>query len=235
MIPTAYYPSPFRCWVFDQFLRDVDGFDVPTLNWPSWEAWYGNDTERGKRTTRKIDALGGPFVDLFERLRSPALMSAIEDLSRLDGVRLDGLEDDPELWGGGLHVMDPGGYLQVHVDYDRHLRQPTRRRAVNVICFLNAEWRQAWGGALLLCGPDGQAVHKVYPKPGRMVAFETNDRSYHGVEQVAPTCPVSRVTAAVYYLAPATAACVRTRALFIPNRGRDQVPDEVRLGVRVAP
>lgn len=129
------------------------------------------------------------------------------------------LKSDPTLHGGGIHRSGPGGLLSIHLDYAKHCKFPEYERRLNAILYLVPEWREEWGGATVLTKPDGVTVlNRVYPKPGRLLVFETNDLSYHGVEPV--TCPegVERVTLATYYLSPIREGVTRERALFIPNR-----------------
>lgn len=205
----AHGLDPVRWWVIDDFAPPVDLGSIPPVASSVWEAVYDNDAERAKRTTRDLDAVG--LAPLFARLRSP---EAVAEWSARLGYPV---EDDHLLHGGGLHVTGPGGWLNTHLDYDRHPFIPDRRRALNLILFLNPEWRPEWGGALVLCDPGGEVVTRIEPKPGRLAAFEVGDLSYHGVEPV--TGPVERVTAAVYYLSEATPNNTRRRALFLPTRG----------------
>lgn len=184
---------------------------IPAADWPGWEARYENDTERHKRTTRHL--IDFPACrTIVNRLCEPGTIS--EWSARIGYT----VEDDPTMHGGGLHVTAPGGWLSTHLDYDRHPYVSGKRRALNLIAFLNHEWRHEWGGALVLCDAMGEAKKRIYPAPGRLVAFEVGDLSYHGVEPV--TGPVERITAAVYYLGPAGARNTRKRALFLPNRGK---------------
>lgn len=201
--------DPVRWWAFDGAVGPVDPADVPHKSDPFWEARYENDCEAGKRTSRRVDRPAG-FWPALVALRS----RAAEWSARLGYP----VEDDPTLHGGGLHVTAPGGWLSPHLDYDLHPHLPGRRRALNLIAFLNPEWRDEWGGALVLCDPMGAVVTRLRPRPGRVVAFEVGDLSYHGVEPVAPAAP-ERVTAAVYYLSAAGPGNTRRRALFLPNRG----------------
>lgn len=183
--------------------------NLPGADSPAWEARYENDTERHKRTTRRIDDVYG-LRPIFDQLLSPRLVASCSEWLGHP------LETDPTLHGGGLHVTAPGGWLSTHLDYDLHPLLSGKRRAVNLILFLNPEWHEEWGGALVLCDPMGQVVKRFYPAPGRLVAFEVGDLSYHGVEPI--TGPVERVTAAVYYLTAAGPHNTRRRALFMPHR-----------------
>lgn len=197
--------------MIDGCLPSASYGSMPLATAPLWEAIYNNDTERLKRTTRRIAEIDG-MEPVFDELNST---QAIEVWSERLGYKV---ETDPTMHGGGVHVTGPGGWLSVHLDYDLHPLIPGRRRAINLIQFLNPEWREEWGGALILCDPMGKVVTRILPKPGRLAAFEVNDLSYHGVEPVRG--PVERVTAAVYFLAPAGPGNTRRRAMFFPNRDR---------------
>lgn len=210
-LAAEYGTDPVRWWAFDGAVRPVELFRVPLAHdRAAWEARYDNDAERGKRTTRHAHWLDFVAPGLFPALRG----RAAEWSARLGYP----VEDDPTMHGGGLHVTAPGGWLSTHLDYDLHPHVPGKRRALNLIAFLNPEWRPEWGGALVLCDPMGGVVTRLAPRPGRLVAFEVGDLSYHGVEPVAAAAP-ERVTAAVYYLSAAGPANTRRRALFLPNRG----------------
>jgi hypothetical protein len=192
-------------WIFDYEFQPRT--DTPSRDWPGWEVRYDNDCERGKRTTRDLSTLPG-HLDVLGVLRRSA-----EVWSRRLGYDVT---DDPTLHGGGLHVTEPGGHLQTHLDYDLHPLVPGKRRALNLIAFLHAIWEPTWGGALVLCDPSGTVTHRIEPTPGRLVAFEVSDLSYHGVEPV--TGPADRVSVAAYFLSDAGPRNTRRRALFVPRR-----------------
>jgi hypothetical protein len=201
---------PCRYWLSDGGLVPVSLDDLPSADWPGWEARYENDCERGKRTARDFAKLPPMFGDRWQEL-----------LGRNDGDLIGpDAHFDPTTHGGGLHVTDPGGWLSPHLDFAAHPKLPGWERRLNVIAFLNPEWRDEWGGAFCLYNPGGEVVKRFNPAPGRVIAFECGDLAYHGVEPI--TGPVPRVTLAAYYLAPVRPGVTRQRALFFPNRGRQK-------------
>ena len=202
--------TPFRWWLECGAISPNILPRVPTPASPVWEAHYSNDHEHGKRTSRRLEMFPFPVRQLFNKLRCGISVQRWSDRLRVE------LEDDPTLHGGGIHVMAPGGWLATHLDYARHPHYPDKERRLNLIAFLNDEWFEEWGGALIFCDPLGNVVRRIYPAPGRLVAFETGDDSYHGVEPV--TGPMERVTAAVYLLSDARPGVSRQRALFMPKR-----------------
>lgn len=205
--------DPVKWFVIDGWCEPRADWSVPDSNWSDWVK-YDNDCERGKRTTR---ALWDWSETVLHRLHEPELLKLCASEFGFEAT------PDPTLHGGGLHVTAPGGKLTCHLDYDLH-PNPTKtealhnkRRAVNLIAFCHQQWEADWGGELYLANPSGQPLVEFEPKPGRLVAFVTNDLSYHGVHTVRG--PVDRVSVACYLLTSATGFNTRTRALFIPSRG----------------
>jgi hypothetical protein len=63
-------------------------------------------------------------------------------------TKIQGLFADPELFGAGLHCIPRKGFLNMHVDFNAHPKGWHRR--VNVLIYLNEEWRDEWNGHLQL-------------------------------------------------------------------------------------
>ena len=211
--------TPFRhvvieCKEFAEWIAN-DPLPIPSEEWPHWEARYENDIERHKRTTRLIDSLPIQFKRFFDELTHPEFCSFMREL-----FGIPDLVFDETLHGGGLHVTSPGGWLNCHLDYASHPHLAGMERRLSAILFMNhQEWKPEWGGAFIMCDAGGNVVERVYPSPGRIVVFENSDVSYHATESVSVYAP-ERVTAAVFFIAPARPGVTRKRALFMPNRSK---------------
>lgn len=188
-----------------------------------WEAEYENDCEKHKVTSRHFADRSFPPVARAElnRLSSPAMTAA---LARL--FNLPGLFPDPHMHGGGLHVTYPGGWLQMHLDYELHPKFEDTERRINVIQFIGDKWQEGDGGKLILGDKSGRPAVAIDPIPGSIVVFECGPTSYHGVSQV--TGKGVRISLAAYFLAKARPTASRTRALFLPNRQSPNCPAEVK-------
>jgi len=139
--------------------------------------------------------MGEATRDLLYRLNSSTFISFLEELTGIPGII-----PDPHFEGGGLHQIKRGGYLKVHVDFNRHGRLKLDRR-LNVLVYLNKDWQEEYGGHLELWDREmSQCVHKILPIFNRMVIFNTNDFSYHGHPDPLK-CPEgrSRKSLALYY------------------------------------
>jgi SM-20-related protein len=69
-------------------------------------------------------------------------------------------------------LYQPGGFYKRHLD----VFQRARSRKLSAICYLNAEWTPADGGALKLYLPnsEGEEVVTVDPIAGRLMLFESH-------------------------------------------------------------
>lgn len=218
--------EPFRWWRLDELVEREQlrtaAANVPPANWVNWVK-YSNDIEHGKRTTRELDNQHYALTSLSSSLNSVRRACEFGELAGVGKCI-----PDNDLHGAGLHITDPGGWLQVHVDYELHPRFKGWERRLNLIVWLNEHWNWRWGGALILCDPLGQSQRVFYPKLGDAILFEGGAASYHGAMQTSFDAE-SRMTLALYYLAEARPGASRRRALFLPNRDAPECPREVRL------
>lgn len=120
-------------------------------------------------------------------------------LSRLTGF--DALRADPSMDGGGLHRSVTGGFLNVHADFTAHHTEQMWRRRVNLLLYLNEDWRPEWAGDLELWSADMQRCERrIAPVGNRLLLFTTADDSFHGHPEPL-RCPEdsARQSMALYY------------------------------------
>ncbi len=72
-----------------------------------------------------------------------------------DIVGIAGLLHDPALVGGGLHQILPGGFLDVHTDYNFHPQTKLHRR-LNLLLYMNKDWKREYEGYLELWDMDAK-------------------------------------------------------------------------------
>lgn len=215
------FDRPFPHWVARNLvpndLLNAAFRQVPPAAWSRWVR-YDNWAER-KRTCRDPEHLPPAITDV---LRLCCTDQFVEGLARLTG--LGPFRPDTTFHGAGLHVMEPGGYLEPHLDSEMHPFWSGMERRLNLILFLNAHWDQRIGGALEFYEPDAvQPATHLTPSRGTAVLWGPSDLSYHGVQMIDPMLGVERVSLALYYWAtarPKTGMPTRRRALFACRRNR---------------
>lgn len=163
---------------------------------PKEVEWQTFDSPTERKLASKDDSVMGPATrHLLAELNSGAF---IDFLQRLTGI--DGLVPDPHFVGGGLHQIVRGGHLKVHADFNRHPGTQLERR-LNVLIYLNRDWKDEYGGAFELWNEDMTGCEaKVMPYFNRCVVFSTTSTSYHGHPEPL-ACPEDRTrkSLALYY------------------------------------
>lgn len=122
----------------------------------------------------------------------------LQFLETLTGI--EGLIPDPYFGGGGIHQIEPGGFLKIHADFNVHPKLKIDRR-VNMLIYLNRGWRDEWGGHLELWNASmTECRQKIAPAFNRTVVFSTTDTSYHGHPHPLTSPPgVTRKSVSLYY------------------------------------
>jgi hypothetical protein len=145
----------------------------------------------------------------FAFFNSQPFLEFLEGLSTIDG-----LVPDPYFTGGGFHEIGPGGKLGIHADFRINNKLHLSRR-MNVIIYLNEDWREEYNGSLELWSRDmKRKVRSVEPVLNRCVIFNTDADSYHGHPDPLTTPDgVLRRSIALYYYTASKAVYEE-----IPNR-----------------
>ena len=108
-------------------------------------------------------------------MSSPPVLRFLEALTGIEG-----LIPDPYFGGAGPHQILPGGFLKVHADFNWHPLLKLDRR-LNLLVYLNKDWREEYGGQLELWDRDmARCERQILPVFNRTVVFSTTDFSFHG-------------------------------------------------------
>ena len=201
--------KPFSYVIIDNFLKE-EYLEELYKNYPMIdETWhkYNNPLEV-KYAYDNLNNMPEVYKNFFYYLNSDLF---IDELKEITGIC--NLEYDPYLHGAGIHSMPNRGRLHMHLDYEKHPYSGKERR-LNLIYFLNKEWKDSWGGELefwdneLLLTPnkliEGQIPNKkvnIKPVYNRAVFFKTNDISWHGIPEIM-SCPndIQRKSVACYWI-----------------------------------
>jgi Rps23 Pro-64 3,4-dihydroxylase Tpa1-like proline 4-hydroxylase len=196
---------PFQHVVLDDFLPQevlallVREFPGPAdIDWemhgPGRTAWK-RDKDSAKLSTSD-ETKFGPFTRHFMgQLNSATFLAFLEDLTGARGIL-------PDVTYGhcGLHSTGRGGRLMMHTDVNRHPHGNDMHQYLNLILYLNEDWKEEYGGHLELWDRARTPVQRILPSANRVVLFNTGTRSLHGHPHPL-ACPPGRRrnSLAVYY------------------------------------
>jgi hypothetical protein len=172
--------------------RVLDEFPEPSGDWRRFD-----DPRQRKLGASVVEVELGPMTrNVLAEFNSAAFVDFLQTLTGIE----EALIPDPHYRGGGLHQILPGGYLEVHADFNRHPMFGLDRR-VNVLVFLNREWQSHWGGQLELWDRTmTRAERRIEPAFNRSVIFSITDTAFHGHPEPLQ-CPAGRArrSLAFYY------------------------------------
>lgn len=217
--------KPFPHVVFDDFfdprLLDLVLEEFPKPGEIRWQRF--DSGQEIKLASSREASFGAATRLLMYHLNS---MTFLEFLSSVTGI--DNLISDPGFEGGGLHQIVRGGKLGVHADFNRH-RDFGLDRRLNLLLYLNKDWREEYGGHLQLWNRDmSRCEAKVMPIFNRVMVFGTTDFTYHGHPDPLQ-CPegTTRKSLALYYFSngrPAEEVTGEHSTIFRPRDEKDFRP-----------
>ncbi len=190
--------KPFSHISFDNFLPaeilEKVLSEFPNVEDDQWQQ-YKSETENGKLASSKYEMIPPHTRYVLDQLNTPPFLQFLE---RLTGI--EGLIPDPYYTGGGMHQTKRGGWLGVHVDFNKYEKLKIYRR-INVLIYLNKNWKPEYGGDLELWDEKMENMEeKIAPIFNRCAIFTTSENSHHGHPDPI-TCPEgeTRKSLAWYY------------------------------------
>jgi Rps23 Pro-64 3,4-dihydroxylase Tpa1-like proline 4-hydroxylase len=188
---------PFPHIYFDDFLP-VGAAEAALRDFPEprQAKWSKFDSPYEKKLAfDAVERLPTGVRDVLYFMNSRPMLEFLEVLTGIHGV-----VPDPYYLGGGLHQIKPGGKLAVHADFNHHPRLNLERR-INLLIYLNKDWKEEYGGHFELWNRDMTAAEqKLLPIFNRCAIFTTTSVSYHGHPNPL-SCPPDRTrkSLATYY------------------------------------
>jgi hypothetical protein len=170
--------------------------NFPLKEAPLWQA-LPTDDQKHKYAADDFALFPDPFQEVISALNSGPFVTFLE---RVTGI--SNLIVDAKLSGGGLHRIERGGKLNVHVDYSHHGENGLSRR-INLLIYLNKDWQEEYGGHFEfwnMAGKEKTRLARIAPLFNRCVIFSTSPQSFHGHPEPL-NCPpdMARKSLALYY------------------------------------
>ena len=189
--------DPFPFIVIDNFLKDavineikssVDNLITKAANYHCPVFW-----EHNKYAFTKDH--GTYLNNIFMYFISDEFITYIEKLTGISGL----IRNDSFLEGAGIHRITNGGYLNVHTDFKSYISLQGRvYRRVNLLLYLNPDWKDEYGGQLLLCNQTS-VKYKIQPLLNRVVIFNTPNALHGHPYPLNVPDSITRQSIAIYY------------------------------------
>ena len=191
--------QPYEHIVIDNFLNDEYISNIEKEFPEKYDDWFKyNNPLEVKYAYDNIGNLKKNTELLFYILSSPQVINLFRKITGINNLNYD-----EYLHGAGIHAHPRNGKLAIHLDYEKHPISGKERR-LNLILYLNKEWKEEWLGSTELWNQDvTECIFKSPIKFNSCLIFRTNDISWHGLPEPIK-CPegVFRKSLAYYYISP---------------------------------
>ncbi|MEP4053047.1 MAG: 2OG-Fe(II) oxygenase [Litorimonas sp.] len=196
--------EPWPHVVIDNFLPEhLAQNTLASFPDPDHDVWFdwtkkGGDNQFKKQGIGNASRLekASPYIQhVLAAFQSYPFLKFLENLTQIPK-----LLPDPYMFGGGLHQILRGGHLKVHADFNELTRLDLYRR-INVLYYLNENWKAEYNGELELWDAQSKScVKSVAPFFNRLVVFVTDKQSLHGHPKTLNTPEgMTRKSLAFYY------------------------------------
>jgi len=91
---------------------------------------------------------------------------------------------DRKMYGGGLHMGAKNSYLDMHADFNYHPKHHNWFRNVNLLLYLNKDWKKEYGGSLKLKDARTGETTEVEPLLNRLAIMHCRDYTLHGYDEI---------------------------------------------------
>ena len=176
--------NPFPSICIDNFL-DADFAVEVARSYPDFSnaqkqgREFRTVNEKSKVQITNSSKFPKPVAQLHKALASRDFISSMQTLSGINGLSFD-----EHFSGGGMHITNRSGILDVHVDFN-YSEEIQLYRRLNILVYLNETWEESWGGEVELWDKEVKnCISQIPPLINRCVIFATSDSSFHGVTAV---------------------------------------------------
>ena len=189
--------KPFRFIILDNFLN-IDSAERILNEFPiidkKWKDARGHNTQNKWALPIVKNKTASEFMI---EIRSKEFLDYLSKLTLIPDLIFDS-----NLSGAGYHQSTNGGFLNVHVDFNKlDSGETILDRRLNLIVYFNKNWLSKKGGFLELWDMEkNYRIENISPIFNRCVIFETNEISFHGhPKPLNISSDESRKSLSIYY------------------------------------
>lgn len=121
--------------------------------------------------------LGTEFDELYHDLSSDRMNKFLSFIANEE------VFVDPENHGGGLHQGKKNSFLDMHLDFNYHPLKKGWYRNMNLLFYLNKNWKPEYGGHLKLLDRRSGEEKDLEVPFNRMIIQQTRTYTLHGYDQ----------------------------------------------------
>jgi len=133
---------------------------------------------KNKFEKSKFWTMGGIFEELYTDLTSIRFQNWLKYVTNED------IFIDKEFYGGGIHQGKTGSFLDMHADFNYHPLKANWFRNLNLLLYLNKDWKPEYGGHLRLEHSETGSKTEVEVPFNRFVIMHSRGYTLHGYDPI---------------------------------------------------
>jgi hypothetical protein len=161
---------------------------IPELNNKSRDYMFANN----KFEKSNYRELGSEFDELYTELSSDRMNHFLSFISNEE------VFVDPVNHGGGLHQGKKNSFLDMHLDFNYHPLHKNWYRNMNLLLYLNKNWKPEYKGHLKLVDLRSGEEKELEVPFNRLIIQQTRAYTLHGYEMTSFPEKVYRTSVATY-------------------------------------
>ncbi len=162
--------------------------------------------------------LGSDFLELHNDLHSERMNSF------LTFICCEDVFVDPRNHGGGIHQGRENSFLDMHLDFNYHPLQKDWFRNLNLLLYLNKDWKPEYNGHLKLEDLRSGKKEELEVPFNRLIIQQTRAFTLHGYDE-------TNFPEGVYRTSIATYAYTKHNHLIEKPRITDWVPNQSKMNL----
>jgi hypothetical protein len=133
---------------------------------------------KNKFEKSKFWTMGGIFQELYDDLTSKRFEEWLKYVTNED------VFIDAEFYGGGIHQGKQGSFLDMHADFNYHPLKETWFRNLNLLLYLNKNWKPEYKGHLKLEHSETGEKTEIEVPFNRFVIMHSRGYTLHGYDPI---------------------------------------------------
>ena len=147
---------------------------------------------KNKYEKSKIKQISPLFEEFYAEITSNRFQELIKYITGED------VFIDADLYGGGIHQGKEGSFLDMHADFNYHPLKPTWFRNLNLLLYLNKNWKPEYGGNLKLEDSRTGVKSEVEVPFNRLAIMHCRGYTLHGYDSISFPEGTARTSIAMY-------------------------------------
>ncbi len=133
---------------------------------------------KNKFEKSKFWTMGGIFEELYNDLTSKRFEEWLKYVSN------ENVFVDADFYGGGIHQGKAGSFLDMHADFNYHPLKDNWFRNLNLLLYVNKDWKKEYGGHLKLEHSETGEKTEVEVPFNRFVMMHSRGYTLHGYDPI---------------------------------------------------